>query len=373
LETQDNIGIDHCGYDDRQADVIDIAYPLFKVVNKYAVIRFCNQPWKQATIQADGSVFTCACAYWHTAKPVGNILDTSMSDIWQGMLINIFRRTIIDQNFQFCKTDRCPEIWNLEQVDQIPHDLDSTVPEIIYLTGLDKSCNLSCPMCRPDFILHRDKNPVVAEILRNLSESYRDHQGKVIVQADGYGEALISPTYLDFWTSTDLPTSMIFNIMSNGTTLSKNLSLLEKIQNNVGLISVSMDAATKHTYKKIRGANLDIVVQGIKDVISLGIKVSANFSLQRSNYQEVIQWRDLCRDIGVTNFYVDSMSRMNHMSDQFWDDNKLGHAHVDLELLCENIRELEKDPAVILTGGIWNHAVQSKIFPIIPDTLKKTS
>lgn len=337
------------------------------------MLKFCSQPWKQATVLGDGSVLPCACSNWHSSNPVGNLLHKSMHDIWQGMLINIFRRTIIDQSFEFCKIDKCPEIWNLEQIDNIPHNLLPTIPEIIYLTGLDTSCNLSCPMCRPNFILRREKNPVVIQILHNLVNSYADHHSKVIVQADGYGEALISPTYLDFLTSADLPTCMIFNIMSNGTTLSKNLPLLEKIQKNVGLISVSMDAATKKTYKKIRGANLDIVLQGIKDVISMGISVSANFSMQQSNYQEVVIWRDLCRDMGVTHFYIDSMFRIGHMTDQFWNSNKLDHASVDFEILIKNIRELEKDPAVTITGGIWDHVVKNKTFPIIPSISKQKS
>ena len=46
---------------------------------------------------------------------------------------------------------------------------------------------------------------------------------------------------------------------------------------------VSFDAATSSTYKDIRGGNFDLVVEGVRQMVEEGIKVSTQFVAQYKN------------------------------------------------------------------------------------------
>ena len=57
-----------------------------KLLKKYN----CNQPWGQVTIHSDGHVGPC-CNTVGRNLPVGNVLKTSLKDIWHGININKIR------------------------------------------------------------------------------------------------------------------------------------------------------------------------------------------------------------------------------------------------------------------------------------------
>ena len=51
--------------------------------------RFCRQPWSFVEVHSDGKVWNC-CPSWIT-KPMGNILEQSWEEVWNGKIAQEYR------------------------------------------------------------------------------------------------------------------------------------------------------------------------------------------------------------------------------------------------------------------------------------------
>ena len=110
-------------------------------------------------------LFFACCPSWLTA-PLGNLLQTPFSGIWNGSVAALLRRSVLDGGFGQCNHRRCPHlagrtdpVMQLKNVE--PADLrDILQHEILYLPFgprrinlcYDHSCNLACSSCRRDFM-----------------------------------------------------------------------------------------------------------------------------------------------------------------------------------------------------------------------------
>ena len=135
----------------------------------------------------------------------------------------------------------------------------------------------------------------------------------------------------------------------------KNIDILTKLYSNNQLesVNVSLDAATAETYKKTRGGNLSIVLDGIKQMVQIGIKVAASFVLQQKNWQEVFDYYELCKSLGVSNVAIQSMDPWGHMTEQWYADNQvINHPEVDQSSLLDMLIKFKNVGTV--DGGIEN-------------------
>jgi radical SAM protein with 4Fe4S-binding SPASM domain len=60
--------------------------------------RFCRKPWTFVEVHTDGNVYNC-CPGWVT-KPIGNILEQSWEDVWNGKVSQEYRQSMIDSSFK---------------------------------------------------------------------------------------------------------------------------------------------------------------------------------------------------------------------------------------------------------------------------------
>ena len=306
-------------------------------------------------IHSNGDVAPCLCRSWHTKGAIGNLKENSLEEIFSGPAMQEFRNSIIDQTFKFCRKDACGKLWNLDQVANFDNIEKPRLPTTIFFQDLDYSCNLKCPSCRTEGIYSKEINPDAKFILDTIKKEYQGFDQKVMICGDGQGEMFASSAYLEFFESQDLPSCFRMAINTNGNLLLKRLDLIEHLhrKGQIAAIAVCFDAANAKTYKKIRGGRFDIVTQGVKEVVKLGINVTAQMVVQFENHQEILDYRDMCVALKVRFIGLQKLLRWPHMSDIWWQLNNVdNNPDVDYPGLVTALNEFKKTPNSGLCGGL---------------------
>ena len=251
------------------------------------MLKFCSEPWDTINIHSDGQVGVCLCNAWNRIRWIGNIHTQNLKDIINSYKIIEFRNTIIDQSFKYCSTTDCGKIWNLPTVENLDavQTHQPNLPSNLHL-HLDKNCNLKCKSCRNSNIYSKEINQKTYNILSKLTHEYREYQNPVFVYGDGLGDIFASSAYQKWLHEDQLPKCFKLCITTNGNLVTKNLDLIDKLKSQIDIVIVSFDAATPSTYKDIRGGNFELVVEGVRQMIEAGIKVSTQFVVQYKNYRE---------------------------------------------------------------------------------------
>ena len=158
---------------------------------------------------------------------------------------------------------------------------------------LSNYCNLSCEMC---YLSVRnnipDKKRIDLDIIRKVMEESK-HHNLPAVKIGSNAEAFMHPQIveiIDLILSYDI---MDVFLITNGTLLSEKIAKII-VEKELARLSISLDAATEETFKKIRGASLAEVEANIHRVIELKKKhnsplpyIRVTFAKQESNIHEM--------------------------------------------------------------------------------------
>lgn len=187
----------------------------------------------------------------------------------------------------------------------------SSAPRLLTIETTSR-CNLRCVMCGHG--THpRDKS------YEHFPETLIPRLGGVIrlaahVQLHGLGEPLLNPAFWEMLALTH--ESQHVQINSNGLLLDKR-SVDRILTTWLGEISFSLDAATPETYRKIRGADFDRVVENVRYLIAerrrLGRvrpHVSLNMTLMRENIEETVRFVELAHRLGAEQVQLGHMNQL---------------------------------------------------------------
>jgi MoaA/NifB/PqqE/SkfB family radical SAM enzyme len=163
-------------------------------------------------------------------------------------------------------------------------------------------CNLSCSFCFYHIYPLTDwdiKTEMPYDTIASiLSELYLI--GIRTVEWTGGGE----PTLHKNWELiTTLATSLGFEqaLVTNGTLIDKCINLIR----NFEWVRVSVDAATKETYAKVKGFDrFDTVINNIKQLVkerNQGNVIGFSFIVCQENYQEIMDAAELAKSLGCDN------------------------------------------------------------------------
>ena len=265
--------------------------------------RFCSYPFNRVHLSLDGKVFVC-CSAWLN-RPIGNIFNQPFNDIWNSQTAQEIRASILDERFTFCRADRCPRIVsgaveNEAREDTFRRFMDEkkvvleTGPRLMSL-NYDYSCNLYCESCRKEIrVMDKEKQEELIRFQGTLLKSDYFKQVKRIT-VTGVGEALASPVYMDLFSriNKDEYPDLKITLRTNGQLLTpRNWGRLENIHYAVDVISISIDAAKKKTYHKLRRggdfkrllANLGFLKE-LKQTFPFTLIL--HFVVQKANYREM--------------------------------------------------------------------------------------
>jgi len=310
----------------------------------------------------DGRVSTCLCPAWHTKGFIGNLNQNTLLEICNNHNAQDMRNSILDQSFKYCRKDECHRLYSLEEV--VNFDIIKTYPKLpINLNlSIDKNCNLKCSSCRTDNIYSKEILQSAKQILNQLVESYKDFDQIVRVYCDASGDIFASSAYQEFLRRDDLPKCFEFCFQTNGNLVTKNMDILNKLKDKIDIVIVSFDAATSATYKDIRGGNFELVVEGVRQMVEAGIRVSTQFVVQYQNYKEIFDYVKLCKSLGVSGIGFQKIDRWHHINSIWWGANQIdNNPNVDYNFLIKTLREFKHDQQIGICGGLENLIATSTV------------
>jgi MoaA/NifB/PqqE/SkfB family radical SAM enzyme len=273
--------------------------------------KYCNKPFTSIEVDPNGSVHTCCVA--HMPYPVGNIFYENLKDIWINDKIRLIRESILNGSYNYCMHTICPMIVNDVLTDVKETDIKTHLPIPIEIAiNLDTSCNLSCPSCRSHKIdfnsdeeMQKKFDAGIESIVNFIFSVPRNEN--IIIKTNGAGDAFYSKSTREFLLNFD-PTpwpNLQLEIVTHGVLFTeKYWNKMSKWHNKIKNICITVDAATKETYDKLRpGGDWDIL---LANLLMLTSKIKENnsdtlmilyFIVQKGNYNEMVNFIDLFNSI----------------------------------------------------------------------------
>lgn len=263
---------------------------------------YCRKPFEVLTIDVNGECFACVCQDWLPIS-IGNMFESSLTDIWNGAVIEELRKSVSNGTMKYCNNFNCSKIINA--------DYDSDLPEIYSHPTLinfcyDMSCNLHCPSCRSEklFISEGPEYEKMLQINKMITDFIAGTN--VTLNITGSGDPFGSKIFREFLYNFDGEASpnVRFDLQTNGQMIKKCWKHMNKIHKNIDVIRISMDAGTEETYKIVRApGDWNRLIANIAYLNSVrydyNFKVHSDFVVQKINYKEIPKYIRLAENLGI--------------------------------------------------------------------------
>ena len=295
---------------------LSLSEMLIKVLYSEAKDIDCHSIEENAFLDYKGELWGC-CPYW-LGKTFGNILKEE--NLYDNYYARILKLSSMNKTYCFCRLHYCKYYGSptLSQRDEniVLESLD--VPKQLTIAS-DWRCNLRCNSCRKCFYVPSEEEK---ELSHNITEKLleKDWLSRSYVYLAGQGEVFFCPEYLRILKSDQLCGDTI-KILSNGTLFTKDKwRILEHKFKNIH-VEISIDAATKETYQKLRHGNFDALVKNLKMLGDLRKKgkiyyYQLNFVVQKDNYLEMKDFINLAKSLSADIVYFTKLNNWGTFSDE---------------------------------------------------------
>jgi len=167
---------------------------------------------------------------------------------------------------------------------------------------LTTKCNLKCTICEHTYW----KEPGINMTFEQFKSIFDQFPHLKWIGLTGIGESFLNPDFIKILKYVKSK-NVFVELYDNFCFLTEERAKLF-IELGIDMLILSMDAATKETYEKIRvGANFDTVINNIKNFITLKEKMKSHFPqldvhfiATKGNVHEIPQYVDLAHKIGIT-------------------------------------------------------------------------
>ena len=331
---------------------------------------YCLSPFINIHISVNGDVDLCPCPNWGDTK-VGNILTETLDQMLSSPRAQNIRQSIIDGTYDYCNENQCALIINngLNTADTIPTNVARQIedaslynmPYEIMFHG-DLTCNLSCPSCRTQVIKVSEEDLVKHEnIGRHIFQNIfsKPSNQRIHLVTSGSGEVFASPTIQSFLSQLTLENfpNIAISLHTNGLMAEKNWHRINHIESAIDAITVSVDASRSDTYEKIRrgGKWADILkslefLQNKKD--NLGFKFNTRMIVQQSNFQEVVEFYELCKSYNVDRIEYSRLTNWRTWSNsEFKTHDVFDNAHPEKPAALNLINQVKLFPNTWFEGN----------------------
>lgn len=332
----------------------------------------CTQPFEYTEVMEDRQTF--CCPQWLEEYFIGDNINYTES--WSSDKATSIRESMIDGSFKYCNSNRCPHLSTLintgnlprgpikkktkELVEQLQKD-SKLGPKFIKFI-FDQACNLACPSCRNSFVKNSKEIYVNSKTkLDKLSLAYSNSVEKISMS--GAGDPFYSDTFFEFLVNIDksqFPKLNHIHLHTNA--ILWNPYNWNKIKNSHSLIKsteISIDAATKDTYKIVRrGGNFEILTRNLNFIKDLDLKdFNFSFVVQKDNYKEIVPFFYYIANIfkeqlkrGVVTVSFTKIMNWGNLTDEQFNDMAIWQPnHPDHSKLLEEVQKLNslKNPNII--------------------------
>lgn len=251
----------------------------------------CNVPYRTVVVDYNSNCLICGCDGW-LPIPVGQVQDfLSLEDIWNSPIAKILQQDIDSKKFTWCAVDHCG--IKQRNINQARYELS---------INIDESCNLHCPSCRREPIMHLSGATVdkkIQDVDRILSwlESFT-HPIHIVLSGNGdpLASAIIRPLIKKYKSKTN----QTFKFFTNGLLIKKQLADAN-ILDNVTEFSISVDAGSKLVYENVRrGGSWSVLLENFDYLKSINKNklTTLNFAVQKNNFKDLQNFVDLCQHYG---------------------------------------------------------------------------
>ncbi len=285
---------------------------------------YCSFPFERMEILPRGEVYTCCSGALKSDYYIGNIYKQSIEEIWNSERAQRLRYSVTKGDFEYCH-EYC--LW-LAQRNQPVHMTEmqpvqkkdgkefpyrcyqdcriDEYPKIITL-GCDETCNLKCPSCRSSRkALEKEKSQ---QLLKMLMEKIWPLMGnceqlELLSTGEVFASAACS-AFLKALRVEDCP-RLAIRIITNAQLFTRKCwAEFSNLHQFKLLFYVSVDAAEKETYEKIRrGGKWEQLHENMKLISELrqrGIirELTLNFVVQEDNYLQMPAFVELAGKWGA--------------------------------------------------------------------------
>ena len=326
----------------------------------------CPLPFERFDIGPNGDVLVC-CGHWLPTS-IGNFMKDPIDDVLNSSRAHKIRESVTDGSYKYCNHLECGAMaqetlptreellhprtrdavargdWRLDGVDQI-------------MFAFDQSCNLSCPSCRSHRIVEKlsestEKARAVEEKLLPLLPSLRT------LHINPAGELFASKPsrkLLELINDERCP-DLGLEIISNGTLFSEEeWNKFPGIHGKVRSVRISIDAACKETFEKLRRlGKYDVFLENMRFLSRLRSteaipQLKFSFTYQLDNFREMRAFVDFCAGMRADFAIFERLQNIAFTHEEY--RRKAVH-YPDHPLYGEFI-EIIKDP-IFRTKQVWH-------------------
>lgn len=270
---------------------------------------YCSRPWKQITVLSDGTV-VCACIDAAKTNPLGNVMEQSFEEIWNGPAYVDTRRKIIEDIEQIPICRSCPNRVpnppaNPEAIDSVPK------PKALFLESV-AACNLACPGCdrdaiegtRTKLVLDTDvMKKVITEMSPELEYLEYHVGGENFMHKDSYEVIRHAKT---------VNPGVFILSSTNGHYFKTEDQRREVVESGIDCLIFSIDGTDQESYERYRvGGNFQKVIDNMRGVLEWREKLGSKtpyivwryilFDWNDSD-EEMEKARTMAQELGVDYF-----------------------------------------------------------------------
>lgn len=201
---------------------------------------------------ANGAIRMCG---W-TNYFIGNLVDSSIEELWHGEKAQKFRESMLDGSYRYCDRKRCPYCAN-HMEDSIMVEYE--VPEYPKYCSLsyEDACNYVCRFCRTEKFLSQKNDKCNIEIIEH--EIGKFIQQLDVLSSNGVGELFCSPSILRLLSSVKRENEMTVELESNGSLFNeKNWAKIENLGKHDLKVYITVHSFNEDTYQFLSGTSLPV-------------------------------------------------------------------------------------------------------------------
>ena len=314
---------------------------------------------------------------------IGNILDSTVEEIWNGEKANKLREQFKQGCLDYCRKEACPYIQNniLKDIEDeneyMAISQTKLRPEVVNL-AYDSVCNQYCETCRSKVFIppknYKEKMDTIRERITPYINTAKE------INASGHGDPFASPYMMDLLSGLR-PIDKNFTILleTNGVFFDEEHWERIKHLGNYNLkVVLTSNSFEEFTYKHInRGGNYKKLMHNLMFIKTLKEnnlikKYSSSFVIQDRNFREIQSFieRSL-NEFGFDDVVLKPVYQWGTMPEAvFWMKDVLNPLHPYHQEYLEILEHpILKDPRVFNFGGDMMHPCREYPAKIVKETV----
>lgn len=169
------------------------------------------------------------------------------------------------------------------------------------MVACDETCNICCQTCRNNIIVTAPEK--IVKCLQDIEQSFG--QDLESLELCGSGDPIASSVVRNWLSNLDserFPNLKSIYLQTNGLLFTESFwkGLNSFVQSRINKVIVSIDAATKETYEKIRrGGKWETLQERLHYISSIDSirSLAFCFVVQRDNYKEILDFYNMCKTL----------------------------------------------------------------------------